>query len=79
MNYLELLLALGAERGAADRNAWPPTLPPVLAADASPTEPRVNTPAASVTIASFANCFSFLLYEKQSNTPKDYPQCHHLC
>lgn len=31
---LELLI-LGEERGAGDLKAWPPILPPVLAADAS--------------------------------------------
>lgn len=51
--YLELLL--GAEtRGPDERKACPPTLPPLLAADASPTEPNVRTPAASVTTANFA-------------------------
>jgi len=57
-HYLELLI-LGEERGAADLKAWPPILPPVLAADASWTDPSVNTPAASATIANFANLFSF--------------------
>ena len=55
------MLILGDDRGADGRKAWPPTLPPVFAADASWTEPSVNTPAASVTIASFANWFSFFL------------------
>lgn len=57
-HYLELLI-LGEERGAADLKAWPPILPPVLAADASWTDPSVNTPAASANIANFANLFSF--------------------
>lgn len=61
--YLELLLILGDEdRGAAERKAWPPTRPPVLAAEASWTDPNVKTPAARVTIASFASRFWFSLF-----------------
>lgn len=59
--YLEFWLILGDDLGVEDRKAWPPTLPPDFAADASPTDPNVNTPAASVAIASFANWFSFFL------------------
>lgn len=51
-----MLLILGTDRGADGRKAWPPTLPPVLAADASWTEPSVNTPAARVTTASLTGC-----------------------
>jgi len=58
--YLELLI-LGEERGADDLKAWPPILPPVLAADASWTDPSVSTPAATATSANFANLFSCLL------------------
>lgn len=60
-NYLELL-GLGEEaRGADGRKAWPPTLPPVLAAAAGSTDPSVNTPAAIATRASFASWFSLFL------------------
>lgn len=66
VRYLELLLLiLGEEgRGADDLKDWPPILPPVLAADASWTDPNVNTPAATAIIANFPNLFSFffLLY-----------------
>lgn len=72
-NYLELLLILGEEdRGAEDRNAWPPTLPPLLAAEASSTVPRVNTPAANVTIANFANWFSFFLGNSSTHNEKSH-------
>lgn len=62
-DYLGLLILGAAARGAG-RKAWPPTLPPVLAAEASWTDPSVNTPAANVTTASFANWFVLLLYSQ---------------
>ena len=63
--YLELTLGEEA-RGSAERKAWPPTRPPDGAAEAwSPTDPSVKTPAANVTIASFANSFSTLLTHKK--------------
>lgn len=56
--------------GAEDRNAWPPTRPPDLAADASSTEPSVNNPAASVTIANLATLFSFFFLHNSQLIPK---------
>lgn len=58
---LELLILGPEARGADDRKAWPPTRPPVLAADAGSTEPSVSTPAANATNANFAILFSFFL------------------
>ena len=57
VDYLEL--NLGEEAGrAVELKAWPPTRLEDLVTEALPTEPRVNTPATNVTIASFASFFS---------------------
>lgn len=61
-SYLEFLVILGEERGADEWKDWPPILPPLLAADASSTDPSVKTPAVSATIANFANLFSSFLF-----------------
>lgn len=57
--YLELLTlgdeARGAADGAEERKAWPPILPPDLAAAAGSTV--VNTPAANAIIPILANSF----------------------
>ena len=59
------MLILGDDRGAGDRKAWPPTLPPVFAADASSTDPNVKAPAANAIIANLANLLSFFLKKEE--------------
>lgn len=56
--HLELLI-LGEEARGAERNAWPPILPPVFAAMASLMGASVKIPAANVAIANFTNRSSF--------------------
>lgn len=58
LDYLELLI-LGEEARGAERNAWPPILPPVFAAMASLMGASVKIPAANVAIANFTNRSSF--------------------